>query len=326
MYWRSNAVNRIHRRLHRRVDYTAPLTRQTSMSPTATPATHSRHERLLIVAALLAVYVFWGSTYLVIKFGLQTLPPFFMAALRFWCAGLALLAFLRWRGFALPTVRQARNSAVMGTLLLGGGNGFVCYAQQSVSSGLAAVAVASMPLFAALFAGLYGNWPSRRDALGLAVGFVGIVYLNTGAEFLASPVGAVALIAAPVLWAFGSVWSRRQDLPNVWMSTAMQMLTGGAVLTLMSVFAGEDWPTQITAPGAAAIAYLAVFGSLVGFTAYVYLLQTVRPALATSYAYVNPPIAIGFGVWLGGELFTLHEAIATAVILGGVAFILTAKR
>lgn len=283
-------------------------------------------ERLLIAAALLAVYVFWGSTYLVIKFGLETLPPFFMAAVRFWCAGLVLFAFLRWRGFALPTAKQARNSAIMGTLLLGGGNGFVCYAQQSVSSGLAAVAVASMPLFAALFAGLYGHWPSRRDAIGLAVGFVGIVYLNTGAEFLASPVGAAALVAAPILWAFGSVWSRRQDLPNVWMSTAVQMIVGGAVLTLMSLGAGEDWPARVAPSGAAAIAYLAVFGSLVGFTAYVYLLQTVRPALATSYAYVNPPIAIAFGVWLAGEQFTAHEAIATAVILGGVAFILTARR
>ncbi|MFO0042862.1 MAG: drug/metabolite exporter YedA [Pseudomonadota bacterium] len=296
------------------------------MPASSVNAVRTPRERLLIVAALLAVYVFWGSTYLVIKFGLETLPPFFMAALRFWCAGLVLFAFLRWRGFALPTAKQARNSAIMGTLLLGGGNGFVCYAQQSVSSGLAAVAVASMPLFAALFAGLYGNWPSRRDAIGLAVGFVGIVYLNTGAEFLASPSGAAALIAAPILWAFGSVWSRRQDLPNVWMSTAVQMLAGGAVLTLMSLGAGEDWPARITPGGAAAIAYLAVLGSLVGFTAYVYLLQTVRPALATSYAYVNPPIAIAFGVWLAGEAFTAHEAIATAVILGGVAFILTAKR
>ena len=215
---------------------------------------------------------------------------------------------------------------MMRIAVLGGGNGFVCYAQQSVSSGLAAVAVASMPLFAALFAGLYGSWPSRRDGIGLAVGFVGIVYLNTGAEFLASPLGAAALIAAPILWAFGSVWSRRQDLPNVWMSTAVQMLAGGAVLTLMSLAAGEDWPARITATGAAAIAYLAVFGSLVGFTAYVYLLQAVRPALATSYAYVNPPIAIAFGVWLAGESFTAHEAIASAVILGGVAFILTARR
>lgn len=283
-------------------------------------------ERLLIGAALLAVYLVWGSTYYAIKIGLETLPPFAMAAIRFWLAGIALVAFLRWRGFALPSVRQARNSAVMGTLLLGGGNGFVCYAQQSVSSGLAAVAVASMPLFAAMFAGMYGNWPSRRDALGLAIGFAGVVVLNTGAEFLASPLGAAALIAAPLLWAFGSVWSRRQDLPNVWMSTAVQMLAGGVVLTAMSLGAGEHWPPTITAQGAAVVAYLAVFGSLVGFTAYVYLLQTVRPALATSYAYVNPPIAIAIGVLFAGEALTAHEVVAAAIIIAGVAIILTAKR
>jgi drug/metabolite transporter (DMT)-like permease len=290
----------------------------------ATPRTP--RERLLIGVALLAVYLVWGSTYYAIKIGLETLPPFALAAIRFWLAGIALFAFLRWRGFALPSVRQARNSAVMGTLLLGGGNGFVCYAQQSVSSGLAAVAVASMPLFAAMFAGMYGNWPSRRDALGLAIGFAGVLVLNTGAEFLASPLGAAALIAAPLLWAFGSVWSRRQDLPNVWMSTAVQMLAGGVVLTAMSLGAGEHWPPTITAQGAAVIVYLAVFGSLVGFTAYVYLLQTVRPALATSYAYVNPPIAIAIGVLFAGEALTAHEVVAAAIILAGVAIILTAKR
>lgn len=296
------------------------------MPTTGTIVAHTPRERALIGAALLAVYVCWGSTYLAIKIGLQTLPPFTMAAIRFWVAGIALFAFLRWRGYQLPSARQARNSAIMGVLLLGGGNGFVSYAQQTVSSGLAAVAVASMPLFAAMFAGAYGNWPSRRDALGLAIGFSGILYLNTGAEFLASPIGAAALLAAPVLWAFGSVWSRRQELPNVWMSTALQMLAGGAVLTVMSLLAGEPLPTQFAPSAIGAIAYLAVFGSLIGFTAYVYLLQTVRPTLATSYAYVNPPIAIGFGVLFVGERFTIHEVIATAVVLIGVAVILTARR
>lgn len=280
----------------------------------------------MVVLALLAVYILWGSTYLAIKIGLQTLPPFGMAAIRFLFAGGLLTAFLLWRGARLPRATPLRNSAIMGVLLLGGGNGLVCYAQQSVSSGLAAVAVASMPLFAALFAGLYGNWPSRRDVVGLVVGFLGILYLNTGAEFLASPAGAVALIGAPLLWAFGSVWSRRQELPEVWMSTAVQMLAGAVALGAMSLLSGETVFSRLSVEGALAIAYLIVFGSLMGFTAYVYLLNTVRPALATSYAYVNPPIAIAFGVLWGGEHFSLHEGLATAVILLGVVVILTAKR
>jgi drug/metabolite transporter (DMT)-like permease len=183
-----------------------------------------------------------------------------------------------------------------------------------------------MPLFAALFAGLYGRWPSRRDAFGLLLGFGGIIYMNTGAEFRASPLGALALVAAPMMWAFGSVWSRRQDLPNIWMSTAVQMLSGALALTLASRVTGEAWPTQFSPAALGVLAYLAVFGSLVGFTAYVYLLNTVRPALATSYAYVNPPIAIAFGVLFAGETFTAHEALAAAVILAGVIVILTARR
>lgn len=295
-------------------------------------STHQRltstHQPLsgMVIMALLAVYVLWGSTYLAIKIGLATLPPFGMAAIRFYCAGVLLFIFLRLRGEALPTRLQLRNSSIMGALLLGGGNGMVCYAQQSVSSGLAAVAVASMPLFAALFAGLYGHWPSRRDILGLVVGFAGILYLNTGSEFLASPSGAIALVAAPMLWAFGSVWSRRQQLPSVWMSTAIQMLAGAVALTMMSLVSSETLAGKFTLEGWLAIAYLIVFGSLMGFTAYVYLLNTVRPALATSYAYVNPPIAIAFGVLLANEHFSMHEAIASAVILGGVVIILTAKR
>jgi drug/metabolite transporter (DMT)-like permease len=282
--------------------------------------------RALVVAALIAVYVIWGSTYLAIKIGLETLPPFAMAAIRFASAGAVLLAILLALGHRLPAARPAGNAAIMGTLLLGGGNGLVCYAQQTVSSGLAAVAVASMPLFAAVFAGLYGNWPGRRDAIGLTIGFAGVVFLNTGAEFLASPAGALALLLAPLCWAFGSVWSRRQAMPEIWMGTALQMLAGAVALALASWATGESLPVRWTAEAVAVVAYLAVFGSLIGFTAYVYLLGAVRPALATSYAYVNPPIAIGFGVLFAGERLSWHEVAASIVILAGVALILTAPR
>lgn len=292
----------------------------------SSPALAPAPRRLLVVAALIAVYVIWGSTYLAIKIGLETLPPFAMAAIRFASAGVVLLAILLALGHRLPGLRPAGNAAIMGTLLLGGGNGLVCYAQQTVSSGLAAVAVASMPLFAAVFAGLYGNWPGRRDAIGLAIGFAGVVFLNTGAEFLASPAGALALLLAPLCWAFGSVWSRRQAMPEIWMGTAIQMLAGAAALTLASWATGEALPVRWTGEAIAVVAYLAVFGSLIGFTAYVYLLGAVRPALATSYAYVNPPIAIGFGVLFAGEHLTWHEVAASVVILAGVALILTAPR
>lgn len=282
--------------------------------------------RTLIVLSLLAVYLIWGSTYLGIRIALESWPPFLMSALRFLAAGVAMYGFLRWRGVAAPTPRQWRNTVVTGTLLLAAGNGLVCYAEQTVSSSLAAVAIAGMPLFAALFAGLYGRWPGPRDWLGIVVGFSGVILLNLGGEMRASPSGAIALVAAPLCWAFGSVWSRHQDMPDPLMSTAAQMLTGGAVLVLVTLLLGESWPAAPTLRATAALAYLTVFGSLVAFTAYIYLLQHVRPALATSYAYVNPPIAVALGVWLLDERFSAWELAAMVVILAGVAIILAARR
>ena len=282
--------------------------------------------RALVVLSLLAVYLIWGSTYLGIRIALESWPPFLMSALRFLAAGVVMYAFLRWRGVAAPTPRQWRNTVVTGTLLLAAGNGLVCYAEQTVSSSLAAVAIAGMPLFAALFAGLYGRWPRARDWLGIGVGFSGVILLNLGGEMRASPAGAIALVAAPLCWAFGSVWSRHQDMPDPLMSTAAQMLTGGAVLVLVTMALGESWPAAPTWRATAALAYLTVFGSLVAFTAYIYLLQHVRPALATSYAYVNPPIAVALGVWLAGERFSALELAAMVVILAGVAIILAARR
>jgi drug/metabolite transporter (DMT)-like permease len=233
---------------------------------------------------------------------------------------------LRLAGHAWPSARQWRNVAVVGTALLAGGNGLVCYAEQTVSSGLTAVAVACMPLFAALFSGVFGHWPSRRDALGLAVGFVGVILLNLGSEMRASPAGALALLAAPACWAFGSVWSRGRDLPSPWMNTAAQMMVGGLALCAIGSVLGEAPPAAPSAQALGALAYLIVFGSFLGFGAYIYLLHHVRPALATSYAYVNPPIAVLFGMALAGERAHAQDVLAMAVIIAGVAIILTARK
>jgi len=281
--------------------------------------------RVLIPVALVSLYLVWGSTYLAIRVGLTSYPPFLMAGVRFLCAGSALYAFLRWRGMAAPTRKQWLNSAVTGTLLLGFGNGLVCYAEQSVASGLAAVAVASMPLFAAVFGGLYGQWPQRMEWLGLAVGFAGVVLLNLGGGMSGAPLGAIALIVAATSWAFGSVWSRRRDMPPAAMNTAAQMLTGGAVLFVGALALGERFPAAPSSSATFALVYLAIMGSLVGFTAYLYLLNTVRPALATSYAYVNPPVAVLVGAMFGGESVHAFDLVAMAVILAGVGLIALAR-
>jgi len=213
---------------------------------------------------------------------------------------------------------------VTGTLLLGFGNGLVCFAEQTVASGIAAVAIASMPLFAAIAAGFYRQWPSRLESLGLLVGFAGVVVLNFGGNLRGSPLGALALVVAAATWAFGSVWSRRRDMPHPAMSTAAQMLCGSAALGIVALVRHER-VVAMHADATIALAYLTVAGSILGFSAYIYLLHHVRPALATSYAYVNPPVAVLVGVALGGESVRALDILGMVIIITGVAAITLAK-
>lgn len=280
--------------------------------------------RVLVPLALIGVYLIWGSTYLAIRIALVDFPPFLMGAIRFLLAGLLMFAVLRWRGIPAPTRRQWFNCAVTGTLLLGFGNGLVCYAEQTVASGLAAVAVASMPLFAALCAGFYRQWPTGIEWIGLIVGFIGVVVLNFGGDLRGSPLGALALLTAAATWAFGSVWSRRRDMPHPAMSTAAQMLCGSAALGIVALLTNER-VIAVHPETVAAIAYLLAFGSIVGFSAYIYLLHHVRPALATSYAYVNPPVAVLIGVLFAGESVHTLDLVGMAIILAGVATITLAR-
>ncbi|GGA23610.1 drug/metabolite exporter YedA [Dyella nitratireducens] len=275
--------------------------------------------------AMFALYIVWGSTYLGIRIALESYPPFLLAGLRFAIAGSLLFGYLRLRGAALPTARQWRNAAITGVLLLGFGNGLVCYAEESVSSGVSAVTVASMPLFAAIFAGLYKDWPTRSETIGLLIGFVGVIVLNLGSALSGSHVGAAALLVASMAWAFGSVWNKHQDMPQGMMNTAAQMLCGSIALFAVAFLSGEKLPTHPTLHATLAAGYLVVFGSLVAFSAYLYVLKHARPAFATSYAYVNPPVAVLFGVLLLGETVGPYDVAGMAVILFGVGIITLAK-
>jgi len=288
---------------------------------TSAPSAALADPRWMVPLSLLALYVVWGSTYLAIRYALVSYPPFLLASIRFAIAGVLLFAVLRLRGAALPTARQWKNAAIVGTLLLAGGNGLVCFAEQSVSSGIAAVAVASMPLFAAVFGGLYREWPTRGETIGLCLGFVGVVVLNMGSGLSGSRLGALALICAAMCWAFGSVWSKRQDMPKGPMNTAAQMLCASVSLGILALLHGEHLPDHPQAGATFALAYLVVFGSIVAFSAYLYVLKTVRPALATSYAYVNPPVAVLFGVALAGEHVGPFDLVGMAIILVGVGII-----
>ncbi|UNK42961.1 drug/metabolite exporter YedA [Luteimonas sp. S4-F44] len=277
---------------------------------------------LAIGLALTAVYVVWGSTYLAIRFALEGgYPPLLMAGSRFIAAGALMYAVLRLRGVPAPTRAQWPNVIAMGVLLLGLGNGMVCIAEQSVSSGMAAVAVASVPIWVALFSVMRGERPGPIEWAGLAIGFVGVLWLNAGSSLTSTPAGLVALLIAPLAWAFGSVWSRGRDLPSPFMAAAAQMLAGGVLILAAGLLLGERLDVPPTPKGHLALAYLASFGSIVGFTAYVWLLHNVRPTLASSYAYVNPAIAVVLGAWLAAERFTAHDLGAMAVILAAVVAI-----
>jgi drug/metabolite transporter (DMT)-like permease len=280
---------------------------------------------LAVGIALTCVYLVWGSTYLAIRVGLEGYPPFLMGSLRFISAALLVYAVLRWRGHAAPTRAQWKNAAVMGFFLMLMGNGLVNVAEQSVSSGIAAIAVASMPLWAALFGVMRRQHPSRGEWLGLAVGFVGVVWLNAGSELRGTTVGMLALLLAPIAWAWGSIWSRGRDLPAPFMSTAAQMLTGGIAMGVLGLALGERISEVPPLRPTLALGYLAAFGSIVGFSAYIWLLNNVRPALATSYAYVNPPIAVLLGALLLGERFGASAIGGMVVILAGVLTITRAK-
>ena len=285
-------------------------------------AASSRQGWLGVGLALLAVYLIWGSTYLAMRFAIQGFPPFLMAGARFLIAGTLLLGFLRLRGAPLPSRKQCGGAALVGALLLVGGNGLVAFAEQSVASSVAALAIATVPIWAVLFARIWGRWPSRPEWIGVAVGFLGIIVLNLGGNLHANPAGAVMLLVAASCWALGSVWSQHLPLPaSGAMSSAVEMLAAGIIFIPLSLLHGDHLAASVPAVSWWALGYLIAIGSLVGFSAYVFLLKRVRPALATSYAYVNPIVAVALGAGLAGEAITWLELVALLFILTGVVLV-----
>ncbi|GGY15752.1 drug/metabolite exporter YedA [Paludibacterium paludis] len=275
---------------------------------------------LPVLASLFALYVIWGSTYFAIRIGVAQWPPLMMAGVRFLLAGALLFGWCRWRGAPWPTARQWAGSGLLGVLMPAIGNGLVTVAEKDVSSGVAALMVATVPLFTTLFARFFGQKTSFRSWVGIGLGFVGILVLNQGSNLMASPSGAILLVLACLGWALGSAISKRVPQPSGQMSSAAMMLTGGVSLLLSSAATGERLAAMPGLAGWGALLYLVVFGSIIAYTAYLYLLATVSPAVATSYAYVNPVIAVLLGMSLLGEHVGYYEwggmlVIVTAVVL-----------
>jgi drug/metabolite transporter (DMT)-like permease len=284
-----------------------------------------------LLAAFGAVYVLWGSTYLAIRFGVETIPPFVMAGTRHLTAGLLLYAWIRAKGTPRPERRHWGSAAVIGGLMLLGGNGLVTWAEQRVPSGLAALIVASVPIWMAVLAGIEKR---RRPAgfmiAGLALGFAGIALLVVPGRFgggeHVDPLGAAALLAAALSWSIGSLSSRHVSLPaSTLMAVAMEMIAGGGLLWIAGLLGGEAARLHLSAislRSALSLGYLIVFGSLLGFSAYVWLLRVTTPARVSTYAYVNPVVAVLLGALFAGETVTLRIGMAAAGIVAAVALII----
>lgn len=281
----------------------------------------------LSLLALLTTYLVWGSTYLAIQIALESFPPFLLMGSRFCVAGLMLFGWLKLRGVPNPTLREWRDALIVGTLLLGGGMGLTAVGEQTVSSGLTAVFIASAPLMLALFAGLFGQWPSKREWIGIAVGFSGVALLAGGGNFSAHPVGVLAVLGAVASWTFGSVLAQKKmKLAPGAMGFASEMLMGGLALVVIAMLRGENFVLHPTAPAFYAWVYLVIAGSLAAFSAYMYLLTKVSNALASSYAYVNPVIAVALGASFAAESIGAREAVAMLIILGSVVMLTTARK
>lgn len=284
-------------------------------------------KRWLILVALFSLYIIWGSTYFVIHYVVAEIPPFMAGAIRFLIAGSILLLFLSIRGAPMPSRQEWLSSLKVGALLMGGGMGGVMMAQSlGVASSLTAIFPAATPLLVALFSGLWGQWPRRTEWLGLVVGFAGVVMLSLEGSLRSNILATLILACAPICWSFGTAWSRHLKLPKGLMSSASEMLMGGLVLLALSLIFGERLEQTPHWSAIVALSYLIVLGSLIAYSAFVYLIANVRPVLATSYAYVNPVIAVLLGIGLGGETLTLFALIALPIILLGVALVTTAKK
>ncbi len=291
--------------------------------PVASP---EPRQKLLIVLSLVAVYLIWSSTYLALRFVVLSLPVMLSVGVRFVFAGLVLIGGLRLRGTAWPTRRQLLASLPGGVLLFVIGNGFVALAEREVSSGAGALVCATMPLCAACINALSGRRPAGREWLGLGLGFLGVALLCMGKDLRAAPGAMAMLLLAPIGWAFGSTWARRLPLPPGLMAAGTQMLMGGLVALLVALIRREPMPTEWPSLAVGALAYLIVFGSLVAFSAYTYLLGNTRPAVAMSYAYVNPGLAVVLGALLGGEPIHGEVVGASVLIIAGVFLMAIPRR
>ena len=298
----------------------------------------ARPGKFLIISAFAALYVIWGSTYLAILFAIGTIPPLLMAGARFLFAGAIMYAIARWRGAPKESLANWRTAFVIGACLLLGGNGGVTLAEQYVSSGLASVIVATVPIYIALLAWWSGIAPRPTPIiwLGLAGGFAGVAILLAPAlRFSANDtshpgIGMLILLCSSFVWSAGSIYSRKaKDVSPPLLLAAQQMICGGALLAICGLIMGEYRrfdASRISLLSAGAFVYLVVVGALVGYTAYIFLLRHCNPAKVATYAYVNPIVAVILGALFASEKLSARAIVAAGLIIGSVALVITVQQ
>lgn len=279
-----------------------------------------------VIFCLISVYIVWGSTYLAIDYTLDTMPPLVMTGMRFLAAGIILVTFLLLRGHTLPTGRQWLNCALIGGLMQGGCVGGIAIAQQSISSGLASVGIATVPVWVVLMIGLYTRkWPNKLEILGISFGMVGVILLEIQGGVSGASKGAIIIVVAAISWSLGSVLSQHLKLPKGPMAYAGEMLAGGTLVTIAGFARGERFHGMPDTAAWLGWGYLVLAGSLLAYSAYMYLLSNVRPSLATSYTLVTPGVAVILGAWLLSEDIDVYTVLAVLTVLVAIWFIFKGK-
>jgi drug/metabolite transporter (DMT)-like permease len=286
----------------------------------------SKPSAWLVAACLLSVYVIWGTTYFAIKVGIEGSPPFFLIGTRFMVAGGLLLLWQMLRGRPMPTARQWRGAALIGFLLLVVGNGGVAVAEHWVSSGATVALISVMPLMTALWSGMFGEWPRRLEWAAILLGGVGAAVMLLGRDLQASTAGTLVILFGVSCWSLGTVLSRRVDVPHGPTGFGAEMLAAGLIALVVSVLLREHWALPASPRVWSAWIYLVLFGSVIGFSAYRFLVERVSTTLASTYAYVNPPVALFVGWWLGHESFSANTLLGLPIVLGSVALLTWAHR
>jgi drug/metabolite transporter (DMT)-like permease len=289
------------------------------MSPDPKNPAAAKTSAWLVGACLLAVYIVWGTTYFAIKVAIEGFAPFFLVGTRFVVAGALLLGWQALRGAPAPTAKQWRGAALVGFLLLVVGNGGVSVAEHWVSSGATVALISIMPLATVLWSGAFGQWPRRAEWISIALGGAGVAIMLLGRDLQGSIFGTLLILFSTASWSLGTVLSRRLDIPLGPTGFGAEMLTAGLMGLVVSAALGEHWSIPQAPHVWWAWGYLVVFGSLVAFSAYRFVVERVSPSLAATYAYVNPPVGLIVGWWLGNEIFSVNVVLGLPVVLVAVA-------